>query len=131
MIATILETTKTPELTDYCTDVFIKMKDPVLRNFAEGDVKVSLTEKTARVYIFVKEPKIIRPAYLASAYYLIIVLTLGFTSLWCLGALLLMSGEFFLTSHALYYGFIRGARKRGIKTKFTRVGVEEALSGVL
>ena len=132
MIAAVMETDKNEAMLDYIEGIQLRTQDYKFKAFAKSNIKVRLTHNKARVYMFVEPPVIfMRPLYMALVYYAFVSVFVGFTSWWLLGTVPLLVGDFFLTGHALYYGFVRGARKKGLKQEIKRLNVAQCLSEVL
>jgi hypothetical protein len=128
-----METERSDEMLAYIDGVISRTKEYKFQSFAKSTVKVQhIFNERVRVYMFVEPPAVmIRPLYMAFVYYAFVSVFVGFTSWWLLGTILFLVGDFFLTGHALYYGFVRGARKKGIKQKIKRLDVTQCLCEVL
>lgn len=132
MIAAVMETERNERALDYIESVILRTQDYKFKAFAKSTIKLKLTEKTARVYMFVEPPSIgVRPIYMAIVYYVVVSMFAGFLSWWILGTIPFLVGEFFLSSHALYYGFVQGAKRKGLKQPIKRLNVADCLNEVL
>lgn len=127
MITTIIETNKTPQVLDYIADTLQK-NELYSGTYADSYMTTKIYDDKVRLYMFVDYKNVyVRPVWFAVFIVLFVGVFHSWLSWWHLLALPFIGFELFLTRWAFYYGFIRGARKRGIKEKVKMLDVGQCL----